>query len=104
MERRVARPSSATQTNLPSWLINTALAGEDRDKVVSFECDNEHGSDEYNEIDKEVESYGMLDISVNGLAVEPDLLDRSRMDIRTDLALKCLEHDLESRDLDTAAG
>ena len=46
----------------------------------------------------------MDDFAVYCLAVNVDLLDSLRMDIRLDLSFYGFEHDLESCDLDTAAG
>ena len=46
----------------------------------------------------------MLDIAVYWFTVNVDLLDRSGVKICIDLSFDRLEHDLESCDLNTAAG
>ena len=76
---------------------------ENRDEVVSFECNDEHGERECHEIYEEIQSDGMFDITVNRLAVDVNFLDGPRMNISVDLSFDSLEHDLESCNLDTAA-
>ena len=46
----------------------------------------------------------MLDVGIYCFAVDVDLLDGPGVDVRLDFSFDRLEHDLESGDLDTAAG